>query len=282
MKLVSFGNPGMERVGVVNERGIVDVTRIDPSLPATMRDVLAQQFIDRIETIADDADDEFILDPDSVRLGPPVTNPSKIICVGLNYRDHAAEQGKEPPEFPLLFSKGPNVLCGHGDTVPYPAGVEQFDYEAEMAVVIGKVAYQVPQDTAFEFIAGYMAFNDLTARDLQYRERQWFRAKSVDGGGPSGPWLVTSDEIEDPHALDISLKVNGEELQSSNTREMTFTTDFLVHYISQTMTLEPGDIIATGTPPGVGVHRRPQRFLQRGDRITTVIERLGALTVTIG
>ncbi|HXV13289.1 MAG TPA: fumarylacetoacetate hydrolase family protein, partial [Candidatus Krumholzibacteria bacterium] len=189
---------------------------------------------------------------------------------------------KSAPESPMMFLKGPNALCGDGDVVPYPRGVEQFDYEVELAFVMGKRAQRVPREGAYGYVAGYAVFMDLTARDLQVREKQWFRAKSTDGSGPLGPWLTTGDEIPDPHALAISLAVNGESMQSSRTDRMTFTVDYLVHYISQTATLEPGDVVATGTPAGVGVYRKPPRFLQPGDRLVASIEGLGTLSCRIG
>jgi acylpyruvate hydrolase len=211
-----------------------------------------------------------------------VPDPSKIICLGLNYRDHAEEQDRKVPSSPLLFGKGPNVLAGDCDQMPYPRGVTQLDYEIELAFVVGKRARHVTQETAWQYVAGYGVFMDITARDLQRSERQWLRAKSTDGSGPFGPFLVTADEVPDPHALDISIDVNGETLQSSNTGEMFFKVDYLVHFISQTMTLEPGDIVATGTPSGVGVFRYPPRFLEPGDSLVGRIGSLGTLTCTIG
>jgi acylpyruvate hydrolase len=181
-----------------------------------------------------------------------------------------------------MFAKGPNALCRDGDTVPYPLGVEQFDYEVELAFVVGRRARRVTLEDAYQHVAGYTVFMDLSARDLQAREKQWFRAKSVDGSGPLGPWLVTRDEIPAPHDLDISLTLNGETMQSSRTDGMTFTVDFLVHHISQTATLEPGDIVATGTPAGVGVYRTPPRFLGRGDRLVASIGGIGSLACNIG
>jgi acylpyruvate hydrolase len=182
----------------------------------------------------------------------------------------------------MRFAKGPNSQGGHGDVETYPVGVDQFDYEVELAFVIGRRARRVSLLDAYAHVAGYTGFMDLSARDLQAREKQWFRAKSVDGSGPMGPWLTTRDEIADPHALDISLSLNGNVMQSSRTDRMTFTVDFLVHHISQTATLEPGDVVATGTPAGVGVYRKPPRFLTGGDRLVATIERIGSLDCVIG
>lgn len=285
MKLVSFGSSGEERPGVVVGDAVVDLRAASPSIPATVREILAADALRDVEAIAARAHSL----PQSarralrdVRLGPPIVNPSKIICLGLNYADHAEEQGKPAPDYPMMFAKGPNSLGGNGDVVPFPIGVEQFDYEVELAFVIGRRARRVPLAGAYAYVAGYGVFMDLTARDLQAREKQWFRAKSADGSGPFGPWLVTRDEIPDPHALDISLSLNGETMQSSRTDRMTFTVDFLVHHISQTATLEPGDVVATGTPAGVGVYRKPPRFLARGDRLVATIGGIGSLSCAIG
>ncbi len=282
MRLVSFGSAGEERPGVVVGGDVVDLRSVSPSLPHTVREILARDLVDEVREIARRTLPSGVRVPlRSVRLGPAIPNPSKIVCLGLNYADHAEEQGKSAPDSPMMFLKGPNALAGDGDAVPYPRGVEQFDYEVELAFVIGKRARRVAREEALDHVAGYSIFMDLTARDLQAREKQWFRAKSTDGSGPLGPWLVTRDAIPDPHALAISLAVNGETMQSSRTDRMTFTVDFLVHYISQTATLEPGDVVATGTPAGVGVYRKPPRFLQSGDRLVASIERIGELSCRI-
>jgi 2-keto-4-pentenoate hydratase/2-oxohepta-3-ene-1,7-dioic acid hydratase in catechol pathway len=285
MKLVSFGPSGEERPGVVAGETIIDLGAVDPTLPGSLREIIARDLLDEVRAIVARAlslPDTTRLPVAGTRLGPPITNPSKIICLGLNYADHAQEQGKSAPDYPMMFAKGPNALCGDGDTVPYPLGVEQFDYEVELAFVVGRRARRVTLEDAYQHVAGYTVFMDLSARDLQAREKQWFRAKSVDGSGPLGPWLVTRDEIPAPHDLDISLTLNGETMQSSRTDGMTFTVDFLVHHISQTATLEPGDIVATGTPAGVGVYRTPPRFLTRGDRLVASIGGIGSLACNIG
>lgn len=285
MKLVSFGPAGEERPGLVVGDSIIDLCAASPALPATVREILAQDLLAEVHDIAGRAPSlsgRTRVPLAGTRLGPPIANPSKIICLGLNYADHAVEQGKTAPDYPMMFAKGPNSLCGHGDTVPYPLGVEQFDYEVELAFVIGRRARRVRREDAWDHVAGYTVFMDLSARDLQAREKQWFRAKSADGSGPLGPWLVTRDEVPAPHELDISLTLNGETMQSSRTDRMTFTVDYLVHHISQTATLEPGDIVATGTPAGVGVYRKPPRFLARGDRLVATVECIGSLACAIG
>ena len=284
MRLVSFGPRGDERPGVVHGDRVIDLAAADPSLPGSVRKILEQDALDRVRRVVESADSlrpECFRPVADVRLGPPVTDPSKIICLGLNYSDHAAEQGRTVPERPLTFAKGPNALIGNGDPIPYPSEVTQLDYEAELAVVIGRRAKHVSIEDAPSRVAGYAVFMDITARDIQSRERQWFRAKSFDGFGPFGPWLTTRDEAADPHDLGIRLAVNGVRRQSSNTGLMTFKVFYLVHYLSQSLTLEPGDILATGTPAGVGVYSNPPTFLKKGDVIEASIDSLGSLTNTV-
>jgi 2,4-diketo-3-deoxy-L-fuconate hydrolase len=207
----------------------------------------------------------------------PIDRPGKIVCVGLNYRDHAEEQGAELPEEPLLFAKWPNALIGPGDPIVIPPLVEKCDYEAELGVVIGTRVKAVSKENAFEAVRGYLCANDVSARDLQFKDGQWTRGKSPDTFCPVGP-LVPAAEVADPHDLWIRATVSGELLQDSTTANLIFGVDEIVSYASQTMTLEPGDLLLTGTPAGVGVFRDPQRLLQPGDEVTIEIEGLGALT----
>lgn len=214
----------------------------------------------------------------SLRLLAPVLNPEKIICVGLNYRDHAAESGQAVPEEPILFAKFRNSIVGPRAAIAVPrAAAAQVDYEAELAVVIGRITSRVSVAEAPGCIAGYTCANDVSARDLQSRVSQWLHGKAIDTFLPLGPWLVTADEIPDPRALRIRCSVNGEVLQDSNTREMVFGPAELVSFISQTITLVPGDVISTGTPPGVGAARKPPRYLQPGDRVVVSVEGIGDL-----
>ncbi|MFH1754842.1 MAG: fumarylacetoacetate hydrolase family protein [Candidatus Latescibacterota bacterium] len=280
MKIVSFGPAGHEKPGAIHGDHIVDLTAADPSLPGTVRGIIEADAIPRIANLlheASDLDDKCLVPLYGVRLGPPVTNPSKIICLGLNYKDHAAEQKKNVPEQPLLFAKAPSCLIGNGDPIPIPQDVEKLDHEVELAFVIGKKAKGIPLQNAADYIAGYSVFMDISARDVQFRDKQWFRGKSYDGFGPFGPYLTTADEVSDPHNLKISMDVNGKTMQSSNTGQMTFQVLYLVHHISHSMTLEAGDVIATGTPSGVGVFASPQRFLQKNDVLTATIDCLGTL-----
>lgn len=207
----------------------------------------------------------------------PIDRPGKIVCVGLNYRDHAEEQGAELPKEPLLFAKWPNALIGPGEPIVIPPIVTKADYEAELGVVIGSRVKAVSKENALEAVRGYVCANDVSARDLQFADGQWTRGKSPDTFCPVGA-MVPRDEIPDPHDLRIRAVVSGEVLQDSTTANLIFGVDEVIAYVSQTMTLEPGDLILTGTPAGVGVFRDPQRLLLPGDEVTIEIERIGSLT----
>ena len=207
----------------------------------------------------------------------PIERPGKILCVGLNYRDHAEEQGADLPSAPLLFAKWPNALIGPGEPIVIPPVVTQCDYEAELGVVVGSRVKGVSKENALEAVRGYVCANDVSARDLQFSDGQWTRGKSVDTFCPVGP-LVPASEIADPHDLRIRAIVSGETLQDSTTANLIFGIDDILAYASQTVTLEPGDLVLTGTPAGVGVFRDPQRLLQPGDEVTIEIEGIGTLT----
>ena len=207
----------------------------------------------------------------------PIERPGKIVCVGLNYRDHAEEQGVELPAEPLLFAKWPNTLIGPGEQIAVPSLVTKCDYEAELGVVVGATVSRVSKENALEAVRGYLCANDVTARDLQFGDGQWTRGKSVDTFCPIGP-LVPAAEIADPHALRIRAIVSGEVLQDSTTANLIFGVDEIISHVSQTATLEPGDLILTGTPAGVGAFRQPQRFLLPGDEVTIEIEGIGSIT----
>ena len=207
-----------------------------------------------------------------------ITRPGKIVCVGLNYRDHAQEGGLDLPTAPLLFAKWPNSLIGAGDAIVLPPESTQVDYEAELGVVIGAKAKRVSERDALDHVAGYICVNDVSARDLQFADGQWTRGKSPDTFCPVGPRLVPRDEIADPQALAIRCIVNGEALQDSSTAQMIFSVAEIIAYTSQIITLEPGDLIATGTPAGVGVFRDPKVLLKDGDEVSVEIEGLGTLT----
>ena len=213
-----------------------------------------------------------------VRLLAPVPRPGKVIGIGLNYRDHAAESGAEIPEAPILFQKFANSVIGPGEPIVIPPETEQPDYEAELGVVIGRTAHRVSEAEALSYVAGYTCMNDVSARDLQFQSSQWMLGKAIDTFLPCGPWLVTADEIPDPQALAVRLTLNGEELQSSSTAQMVFGVAELVAFITRTTTLDPGDLIATGTPPGVGFARTPPVWLKDGDVVSVEVEGIGTLT----
>ncbi|HZQ93948.1 MAG TPA: fumarylacetoacetate hydrolase family protein [Candidatus Sulfotelmatobacter sp.] len=214
---------------------------------------------------------------DRVTLLAPVTHPGKIIAVGLNYRDHALETKQEIPTSPVIFAKFPSSINGPDAEVVIPPDDPQVDYEAELAVVIGRKAKAVSEAEALTYVAGYMPLNDVSARRWQFADKQWVRGKSCDTFCPTGPWLTTADAVPDPHALGIRMRVNGTTVQNSNTSNLIFRIPALIHFISAAITLEPGDIIATGTPDGVGVFRKPPVFLKAGDVMEVEIEGLGTL-----
>ncbi|MEQ8767261.1 MAG: fumarylacetoacetate hydrolase family protein [Planctomycetota bacterium] len=219
----------------------------------------------------------------SLRVLAPIPRPGKILAVGLNYRDHCEEQGKTPPERPMFFAKVASSVIAHGEVIRIDEKVtRQVDHEVELGVVIGRGGRSIPAEWALEHVAGYTIVNDVSARDLQKADRQWTRAKGLDTFCPMGPWLVTSDEIDDPHRLAVRCLVNGEERQRSNTRHLVHGIPQLIAAASAAMTLEPGDVISTGTPGGVGVYRQPPVFLKPGDIVTCEIEGIGELTNPVG
>jgi 2-keto-4-pentenoate hydratase/2-oxohepta-3-ene-1,7-dioic acid hydratase in catechol pathway len=220
------------------------------------------------------------IDPADVRLLSPVPDPSKVIAIGLNYMDHIRETGLPMPKLATMFCKYPSSIIGNGEAIRWSTGLtRQVDFEAELAVVIGKTARNVAEADAYDYIAGYMNCNDVSARDLQFREGdQWLRGKCLDTFCPLGPWLVTRDEIADPHRLSIKCRVNGETMQDSNTAEMIYRIPYLIRYLSEAFTLLPGDVIATGTPHGVGAFRETPVWLESGDVVDVEIEGLGVLS----
>ena len=289
MKLLTIEHDGEYALGIVTDRGILDVsaalaaTGNDGLVPETVHDVIegGAEYVRRMaEWERKLPNGSYYREETSVSYGPCVTNPSKIICVGLNYRKHAEESNMPIPEFPILFNKFNNTLTGHGHDVPLPRVTEEADYEAELTIVIGKTAKYVSKEEALDRVFGYCCANDLSARDLQFRTNQWLLGKSLDSFSPLGPYLVTADEVGDPNALDIKCMVNGEERQHSHTSDMIFPCDEIVSYISQHMTLFPGDIILTGTPAGVALGYPPDSrpYLKHGDIVTIEIEKLGAIT----
>jgi acylpyruvate hydrolase len=213
-----------------------------------------------------------------VRLRAPLLRPGKIVCVGLNYGSHRAEQDLKSPPRPVFFLKSGNTICGPGDPIVLPSNSTEVDYEAELAVVIGKRGKGLREEEVFEHIAGYTVLNDVSARDMQFSDGQWFRGKSCDTFGPAGPCIVTADEIPDPHSLRISLTLNGRTMQEANTGDQILKIPFLVSYLSQSLTWEVGDLLSTGTPGGVGHFRKPPVYLKPGDTVSVTVEGIGTLT----
>jgi 2-keto-4-pentenoate hydratase/2-oxohepta-3-ene-1,7-dioic acid hydratase in catechol pathway len=276
MRLVSFSTgSGALRAGLWFEEGVLDIHEAEPRLPASVREILegGRPCLEAVRALKP----RRLLRHQSVRLGPPVPQPQKIVCVGLNYRDHCAEQNVPVPREPVIFAKFATALAGPRDAIVLPKLSSQVDPEVELAFVIGKAGRHIPEQRAIEHVAGYMVFNDVTARDLQRADKQWVRAKSFDTFAPCGPALVTADEVPDPQNLRLELSVNGELRQSSNTNQMIFSVAYLVSFLSRSFTWMAGDVVATGTPPGVGVFRKPPVFLKPGDRVACSIEGLGVL-----
>lgn len=272
MKLAQFKTKASEdaRLGLLAGDVIVDITEI----AATTKDFINKGAAAIHAAKNVNAKTAYALD--AVEYLPAVT-PGKVIAIGRNYHDHAIEGGSEPPKSPMIFTKFINSVNAHNAKVTLHAISEQIDFEAELAVVIGKKASKVSEADALDYVFGYSCLNDVSARDLQFADGQWVRGKGLDGFCPIGPFVTTKDEIADPQALKIEGILNGETMQSSNTKMMIFNVAYLIHYITQAITLEPGDVIATGTPEGVGVFRKPPVLLKDGDVFDVVIENVGTL-----
>ena len=272
MKLLRHGTPGAERPGLAHTDGTIrDLTGHVPDIAG---DVLSDQGLAALAKI-DPASLPVV--PSTTRLGACVAGTGKFICIGLNYADHAAESGLKVPPEPVIFMKATSAICGPNDPILIPRTSEKTDWEVELGVVIGTKAKYVSQAQALAHVAGYTVINDISERAFQTeRSGQWTKGKSCDTFGPTGPWLVTRDEVADPQSLDMWLKVNGKTMQNGSTRTMVYTVAHVVSYLSQFMTLHPGDIISTGTPPGVGMGMKPPQYLKPGDLIELGIQGLGA------
>jgi acylpyruvate hydrolase len=287
MRLVSYlRKDARQRLGVLIENAVIDLqgaAHIAGTTGEPFADVLSflaagESALVEAEKLVQAAPKASVIAAESVPWLPPVPRPGKIVAVGLNYLDHSMESGgAQAPKSPILFAKFPNSIAGPDDEIVIPVGDPHVDYEAELAVVIGKKAKGVRAEKALEYVAGYMALNDVSAREWQFADRQWVRGKSCDSFCPTGPWLTTKDEVGDPQALAICARVNGETRQNSNTSKMIFRIPQLIEFITASITLEPGDIIATGTPEGVGAFRKPPVFLKAGDVVEVEIEKLGML-----
>lgn len=272
MKLIRHGSPGEERPGLIDAAGRMrDLSEIIPDIAG---EVLDPDYLEKLAVLDAEA---LPLVPAGTRIGACVGRVGKFICVGLNYADHAAESGMEVPSEPVLFFKATSAICGPNDDVIIPRGSAKTDWEVELGVVIGREARYVKQDRALDHVAGYCVINDLSERAFQMeRGGQWVKGKSADTFGPIGPWLVTRDEVPNPQALDIWLEVDGIRHQNGNTRTMIFGIAEIVSYISQFMSLQPGDVISTGTPPGVGLGMKPEPvYLRPGQVMHLGIQGLG-------
>lgn len=301
MKLVSYRHHrGQYRMGCVLDGNIADLQQgladafreagnldearyIDEILPADPNrfysrgmDVMAKAE-QAYHYMVDHKQETELFAMDEVTLGTPISHPSKIVCVGKNYADHAEEMASDVPEIPVLFSKFSNALIGPEDRIEKPPYTNKLDYEVELAIVIGKTASHVSKQEALDYVAGYTIANDTSARDMQKRTPQWLQGKSHDRSTPIGPWVVTPDEVGDPHHLAIRSYVNGEKRQDSNTNKLIFDIPYLLEFITSFMTLTPGDILLTGTPDGVAAGMNPPVFLQNGDRVMLEIEPLGQM-----
>jgi 2-keto-4-pentenoate hydratase/2-oxohepta-3-ene-1,7-dioic acid hydratase in catechol pathway len=274
MQFVRYTTGSTPQWGVRRDDEIVPLAGLREDV--TYQQLTDAGFLNVVEDAADAAADE-VVPAEDARLLAPVPRPGKIVCVGLNYHDHAEEQDEEVPERPLLFGKSDTSVTNPGDPIVNPTEVEELDYEVELGVVIGRTAKDVDADEARDYVAGYTAINDVSARDAQFEDGQYLRGKSYDTFAPMGPTLVP-DEHLDPGNLDVACRVNGETLQESNTEQFIFGIEELVEYISGVMTLRPGDVISTGTPGGVGIFRDPPELLEAGDEVDVEIEGVGTLT----
>lgn len=273
MQLVRYTNGGAPQWGVRRDDDIVPLTGLREDV--SYEQLTSPGFLRVVEDAVDAAEDQAIPASDA-KLLAPVPRPGKIVCVGLNYHDHAEEQNEEVPERPLLFGKSDTSVTNPGDPIVHPADVEQVDYEVELGVVIGRTAKDVSAEEASEYVAGYTAVNDVSGRDAQFEDEQFFRGKSYDTFAPMGPTLVPENDLN-PNELDVACRVNGETKQESNTEEFIFDVGEVVEYISGITTLRPGDVISTGTPGGVGIFRDPPELLEPGDTVEIEVEGIGTL-----
>jgi 2-keto-4-pentenoate hydratase/2-oxohepta-3-ene-1,7-dioic acid hydratase in catechol pathway len=271
MRLVRFGEPGRERPGLLREDRIVDLKTVREDIPDIGETFFREGWLNKL------ADLEGGGEKMDVRLGPPLSRPSKIICLGKNYAEHAREGGFDQPDKPLLFCKTPNTLNGPHDPIVLPRSCGQIDWEVELALVIGKTGKRIKKEDAFEYIAGVTILNDVSGREAQFSDSQWFRGKSFDTFAPMGPAIVTLDEVGDLRDLRLTSRVNGEVMQDGHSADMIFDIPSLLEFISADITLIPGDVISTGTPSGVGIFRDPPILLKSGDVVECRIDKIGSI-----
>ncbi len=275
MQIIRFGPIGQERPGLLKDGRIVDLRVIFSDIPDIGRKFFEHGWLDKLKTVAAEGKQM------DVRLGPPVPVPSKIICLGKNYAEHAKEGGFDTPQSPLIFNKTPNTVNGPFDPIMMPHSSGQVDWEVELAVVLGKKGKRITKADAQAHIAGYMVMNDVSGREAQFADSQWFRGKSFDTFAPMGPALVTPDEVGDAHQLRLTASVDGQVMQDGTTADLIFDIPTLIENISADMTLLPGDIISTGTPSGVGFFRDPPVVLKPGNVVKCWIEKIGAIENTV-
>lgn len=284
MKIVTFKDKNKAekyRIGVlISEKEIIDLTSLVSNEGLSAYQILECFNLDNCAFVREKMSGGNLptVKRDKIEICAPIPRPGKIICIGLNYRDHAEESGMQIPKSPIIFSKFSNCAIAANQPILLPEGSEQVDYEAELAFVIGREARNVSAEKAMNYVFGYTNFNDVSARDFQFADGQWQRGKSCETFAPMGEFVATKDEIIDPHNLQIQFRLNGETLQDSNTDQLIFKIPEIIEFLSKSITLEPGDVIATGTPPGVGFARKPPIFLQNGDIAEVEIEGLGILT----
>ena len=268
MRAVRVEREGIRYAGLEEDGAF----RVDPAPDLEPIDIIAAEGWEALDRRATER-----IDASAARILAPVSRPGKILCVGLNYSDHAEEEGLEPPDHPILFAKMPTAIIGPGDPIPLHDITSQLDYEVELALVVGSRVRGVTRQDTLGTIAGYTVLNDVSARDIQFGDGQWMRGKSLDGYAPMGPALVSPDEVGDPGNLNVQTLVNGELRQASNTRRLIFDIPYLIEFCAQAMTLDPGDVISTGTPGGVGIFMDPPQFLQDGDQVAVSVEKVGEL-----
>jgi len=283
LKLLTFHRNNVLQLGIQTEAGVIDVAKASEKhagIPLTMDAAIrgGVQAIKILQVLATQPAEKWLLNEEDLQPGPCVGNPEKLICIGLNYKRHAQETGMAIPEVPVLFSKFNNTLAATGELIPLPDNALQYDYEVELGVLIGREARYVRVDGALDYVFGYFTVNDMSVRDLQFRTSQWLLGKTPDKFFPTAPYLVTTDEVRDPQNLRLSCWVNGGLRQDSNTADMIFSVAECISYISQYMTLKPGDVISTGTPEGVVMGMKEKTWLEPGDEVVVEVEGLGKCT----
>lgn len=279
MRLVTFDKGGRPAPGIRREGRVVDLTALFPDLARDWSTLFAEDNLERLRERADGVAWSDTIPLEALTLLPPIPAPPKILCVGLNYRAHAAETGAKIPETPIFFSRYASSLTGHGQPMVRPAASEQFDYEGELVAVIGRTAKHVPPERALDHVVGYSIFNEGSVRDYQKAGKQWTLGKNADASGPFGPHIVTADELPTgASGLHLETHIDGERVQEGRTDDLIFDVAHLVSKASEVMTLEPGTIFVTGTPPGVGLAREPQRWLRAGETVSVTIEGIGTLS----